>query len=83
MSITPAPNCCPNADCNVNIGKPMTNDKMKNWKIKFAPKCIDNIAKRHMLNKPSVQPRQANIELKPCGHCPNGLSISGTSVALL
>jgi hypothetical protein len=35
-----------------------------------------------MLNSPRVQPRQAIMELKLCGHCPKGLSDSGMSLCL-
>lgn len=40
---------------------------------------MDSVAKRDMLNSPSVQLRQAIIELKLCGQLPKGLSTAGMS----
>lgn len=37
------------------------------------------MAKRETLKRPTVQPRQANMELRPWGHWPRGLSASGMS----
>lgn len=43
----------------------MMRESMKNWKMKLAPKWIVRVAKRETLKRPRVQPRQANMELKP------------------